>query len=110
MRTHSDIGLPTTLLQLVCRSLSSNFADHVLALFIIFLPLSSDIKIEEFSQFSKTMEQNVQRFYERCQSYGLKYDGGKPTIWLCLILVLLFFVSKSGCNVILPYTVCICGF
>ncbi|CAB4036402.1 sorting nexin-33-like [Paramuricea clavata] len=35
----------------------------------------ADIKIEEFSQFSKTMEQNVQRFYERCQSYGLKYDG-----------------------------------
>ena len=39
---------------------------------------SSDTRIEEFSQFTKTMDQCVQRFYERSQSYGLKYDGGSP--------------------------------
>ncbi|XP_028394201.1 sorting nexin-33-like [Dendronephthya gigantea] len=35
----------------------------------------ADMKIEEFSQFTKTMEQCVHRFNERCQSYGVKYDG-----------------------------------
>ena len=45
--------------------------------FLLDISSCSDGKIEEFSLFSKTMEQNVQRLIERCQSYGLKFDGGK---------------------------------